>query len=61
MITKTDFSQWDAVINYDPINNTIRPTNLSKFFVIIAFGKLHRVLMIMMINSLVLPTVCILT
>jgi len=49
MVTKKDFSQWDAAINYDSTNNTIKPASLSKYFIKIVFGKLHRVLMIIMI------------
>ncbi len=49
MVTKKDFSQWDAAINYDPTNNKIKPISLSKYLIKIAFSKLHRVLMIIMI------------
>jgi hypothetical protein len=48
MVTKKDFSQWDAAINYDPADNTIKPPSLSKYLFKIAFSKLHRVLMIIM-------------
>jgi hypothetical protein len=49
MVTKKDFSQWDAAINYDPTNNTIKPSSLSKYLIKIALSKLSRVLMIIMI------------
>ena len=49
MVTKKDFSQWDAAINYDPTNNTIKPTSLSRYFIKIAFGKLYRALAIIML------------
>ncbi len=49
MVTKTDFSRWDAAISYDPTNNTFKPTSLSIYFIKIAFGKLHRVLAIIIL------------
>jgi hypothetical protein len=49
MVTKKDFSHWDAAINYDPTNNTIKPTSLYKYLFKTAFSKLHRVLIIMMV------------
>jgi hypothetical protein len=53
MLTKKDFSEWDAAINYDPINNTIKPTSLFKYSLKIAFGKLHRLLTIIIIIIIV--------
>jgi hypothetical protein len=49
MLAKKDFSEWDAAINYDPMNNTIKPTSVFKYFFKIAFGKLHSLLTMIII------------